>query len=195
VILHVGRLAPEKNVDALVAAYFAVKRACPRAVFVFVGDGPSRGDLAHRCRAAVFAGMRSGVDLATHYASGDVFLFPSTTETFGNVTAEAMASGLAVVAYDYAAARALIDNGVSGLLAPLDDAGELLRLACFLAQSPGEVDGMRVAARRAAELNSWDRVVEQLEAEFVEVVRDAEMADRSAPSRTPSVFPYPIDYR
>jgi Glycosyltransferase len=66
--------------------------------------------------------MRSGDDLAAHYASADVFLFPSLTETFGNVTTEAMASGLAVVAYQYAAAEALLRQGVNGMLAPYDDA-------------------------------------------------------------------------
>ncbi len=68
-----------------------------------------------------FAGMRSGEDLAAHYASADMFVFPSLSETFGNVTMEALASGLAVVAFDYAAAREHIVHGHNGLVAQRDD--------------------------------------------------------------------------
>lgn len=195
VVLHVGRLAPEKNPDVLVAAYRAVKRSDPRTVVVFVGDGPARADLAERCRGAVFAGMRSGVDLAAHYASGDVFLFPSTTETFGNVTAEAMASGLAVVAYDYAAANALIENGVSGLLAPLNDASELVHLACALTRRPEQIARLGSAARKVAESNSWERVVQRLESVFLDVIRDAASSRQEPPRVAPGEILYPIDYR
>ena len=117
VVLHVGRLAPEKNLPTLLAAFEQMRRREPRARLVLVGTGPGEAGLRARCPDAVFAGMRSGTDLATHYASGDIFLFPSITETYGNVTPEAMASGLAVVAYDYAAAAAHIVHGASGLLA------------------------------------------------------------------------------
>ncbi|MDP1109302.1 glycosyltransferase, partial [Klebsiella pneumoniae] len=75
---------------------------------VFVGDGPMRAELAARAPDAVFAGQRSGDDLAAHYAGLDLFLFASLTETFGNVTTEAMASGCAVVAFESAAAGELI---------------------------------------------------------------------------------------
>ena len=86
--------------------------------FVLVGDGPLGAALRRDHPDLVFAGFRTGDDLAAHYASADVFLFPSETETFGNVTLEAMASGLAVIAYDYAAARVHIENGTSGLAIP-----------------------------------------------------------------------------
>ncbi len=104
VLLHVGRLAAEKNLPAVLAAYEKVGPA----KLVLVGDGPMRRELQARYPGVAFAGTRSGEDLAAHYASGDVFLFPSLTETWGNVTLEAMASGLAVVAFDYAAAAEVV---------------------------------------------------------------------------------------
>ncbi|MBW8758784.1 MAG: glycosyltransferase family 1 protein [Burkholderiales bacterium] len=111
VVTCVGRLAPEKNLATLVTAFDAIRRQQPRAKLVLVGDGPMRKELQARCPHAVFAGQRLGEDLAAHYASADLFLFPSITETFGNVTTEAMASGLAVVAFDYAAAQRVIRDG------------------------------------------------------------------------------------
>ena len=117
VLGYVGRLAPEKNLGVALAAYEAVKATHPRARLVFVGDGPMRAELAARAPDAVFAGQRSGDDLADHYAGLDLFLFPSLTETFGNVTTEAMASGCVVVAFESAAAGELIRSGVNGWLA------------------------------------------------------------------------------
>ena len=104
VALVVGRLAPEKNVPLAVRAYRAMAEVRPGTRLVLVGDGPERARLQAALPEAVFTGMLRGDALAAHYASADVFLFPSLTETFGNVTLEAMASGLAVVAYDDAAA-------------------------------------------------------------------------------------------
>jgi glycosyltransferase involved in cell wall biosynthesis len=88
---------------------------------VLVGDGPEGSALRKRYPDFHFAGLRRGEDLAAHYASGDVFLFPSVTETFGNVVTEALGSGLVVVTYDYAAGREHIRSGVNGVLARFDD--------------------------------------------------------------------------
>jgi glycosyltransferase involved in cell wall biosynthesis len=118
VALHVGRVAPEKNIPLAVQAYQAMQRAWARTRFVAVGDGPLRAALQAACPDLLFCGARTGEALAAHYASADVLLLPSETETFGNVTLEAMASGLAVVAYDYAAARVHIRSGESGVLVP-----------------------------------------------------------------------------
>jgi len=163
VILHIGRLAPEKNLEPVVNAFEQIRRIEPRAKLVFVGDGPARAGLHARCPDAVFAGMRTGEDLAEHYAAGDVFLFPSLTETFGNVTVEAMASGLAVVAYDYAAAAEYIEHARNGVLAPYDDPAEFVRLATALVEDRRRIRELGGQARLTAERLAWSRVVEQFE--------------------------------
>ena len=95
--------------------------------FVLVGDGPERTAIEKAHPELIFAGMQRGEDLARYYASGDTFLFPSTTETFGNVVTEAMASGLAVLGYNYAAPGKYILNGENGWLAPFDDSEAFFR--------------------------------------------------------------------
>jgi glycosyltransferase involved in cell wall biosynthesis len=163
VALYVGRLAPEKNLGLFIEAALATRAVDPSLRVVLVGDGPQSAELRARHPDFVFAGMRTGGDLAEHYASADVFLFPSVTETFGNVTLEAMASGLAVVAYDYAAARQYLRDDVSGLLAPLDDPTAFVRAAARLAGDPELRSRLRSRARRVAEAASWRRAFDDLE--------------------------------
>src|ERR1041384_4122383 len=91
--------------------------------------------------------MRLKEDLAVHYASGDLFLFPSLTETYGNVTLEAMASGLAVIAFDYAAAGELIESGVNGVAVPLGDGAGFVSRAAALAAEPARLGEMGERAR------------------------------------------------
>jgi glycosyltransferase involved in cell wall biosynthesis len=193
VVLHVGRLAAEKNLAALVDAYDALQAQRPGTAFVLVGDGPARAELERRCPRAIFAGMRSGDDLAEHYASGDIFVFPSTTETFGNVTTEAMASGLAVVAYDYAAAAQLIEPGISGLLVPLDRTEAFVRSVVTLAGDAAAVRRMGAQARTVAENNSWGRVVEELESSFLEVLAKPEVPLARRVARPPAALPRAVD--
>ena len=166
VVLYVGRLAPEKNLATLVAAFAAVRATASHARLVLVGDGPSREQLAAQLPDAVFAGTRSADDLATHYASADLFLFPSMTETFGNVTPEAMASGLPVVAYAHAAAGLLIRSGENGLLAPLADKPMFLHQAVVAARDRQLAAELGRAARRTASELGWDRIVGQVEAAY-----------------------------
>jgi len=166
VVLHVGRLAPEKNLGMLAHAYEAMRAAHPDLRLLLVGDGPSARELRARCPDAIFAGMRHGDDLAAHYASADAFVFPSLTETYGNVVPEAMASGLPVLAYDCAAASRLIVHGHNGLLAPTGDAGAFGRLALRLAGEPADGRALGARARATAETLDWDRIVAQVEATF-----------------------------
>jgi glycosyltransferase involved in cell wall biosynthesis len=114
----------------------------------------------------LFAGLRSGEDLATHYASADVFLFPSQTETFGNVVTEAMASGLAVVAYNRAAAAQLIRHGHNGLLVHSGDAAAFCSVSCRLAGNRDWASAMGAASRQSAQGLGWAGVVEAVEAEY-----------------------------
>jgi glycosyltransferase involved in cell wall biosynthesis len=110
-----------------------------------------------------FAGTRLGEDLAAHYASADLFVFPSLSETFGNVTMEALASGLAVVAFDYAAAREHIIHGHNGLVARCEDETAFRNYTLRLASSPHEVQKLRQRARQTAERLSWGKAFDDLE--------------------------------
>ncbi len=163
VVLSVGRLAREKNLEALGEAFIAMRGARPDTRLVVVGDGPARPALAERVPDAIFAGTRSGEDLAAHYASADAFLFPSMTETFGNVTLEAMASGLPVLAYDHAAAGQLIRRDENGLLARLGCEEEFVRQAVRLATARALSARIGRRARQTAREFGWERIVSQVE--------------------------------
>ncbi|MCB1887734.1 MAG: glycosyltransferase family 1 protein [Rhodocyclaceae bacterium] len=176
-VISVGRLAPEKNLPATLRLFDAIRRRVPTARLVLVGDGPSRAALELQRHDVVFAGMRHGEDLASHYASGDLFLFPSRTETFGNVTLEAMASGLPVVAYDYAGAAELIRDGVSGLLAPFDDEARLRDRALEAATTRADAEAIGRAARKVAEAHDWDRINDAFAAALAAVARPRPVAE------------------
>ena len=163
VLVHVGHIAAEKNMSTVLAAYAAARAQSPHARLVLVGDGPARTEVQVRCPDAILTGMRRGEDLAAHYASADIFLFPSLTETYGNVTLEALASGLAVVAYGYAAAAEIIRHEENGLLAPKGDARAFSALA---AAAVADFDYAKSIGRRARERAlklDWDVVVRHLE--------------------------------
>ena len=170
VVLCVGRLAAEKNLGTLVLAFEALRAVDPSARLVLVGDGPERASLEQRCPGAVFAGLRRGEDLAAHYASADLFLFPSITETFGNVVPEAMASGLPVVGFDYAAAHELVRHGDNGLLVPFADQQAFCQAAQRLAGQPGWTRAMGAQARVTACRQDWGRIVEQIESVYAAAI-------------------------
>ena len=173
VVLCVGRLAPEKNLDTLLAAFDAMRRHDGTMRLVLVGDGPQRDSLRQRCPGAVFAGVRRGEDLAAHYASADLFVFPSVTETFGNVVPEAMASGLALLGYDYAAARQLVQHGDNGLLARYEKEADFLAGAVRLATDPAAARAMGLKARATASRLDWGRIVDAVEAEYLGAMEGA----------------------
>jgi len=173
----VGRLAPEKNLDTLMTAFEAIERGNARARLLVVGDGPLRAELQARCPGAVFAGQRVGDDLAAHFASADLFLFPSLTETFGNVTTEAMASGLPVVAFDYAAAAQLIRSGDNGVLVPFADVPAFVRSAVELAGDRARRLALGAQARRSACELGWDSIVARFESVLGTVIGQVEPVD------------------
>ncbi|MFN3304412.1 MAG: glycosyltransferase family 4 protein [Roseateles sp.] len=174
VLGYVGRLAPEKNLGVVLAAYEAVKARQPRARLVFVGDGPQRAELAARVPDAHFAGQRGGDDLAAHYAGLDLFLFPSLTETFGNVTTEAMASGCAVIAFDSAAAGELIRSGENGWLAGAGSEAEFVAAACIAAQDAAARSAVAEAARATARRLDWADITMRFEAVLERAITRAE---------------------
>jgi glycosyltransferase involved in cell wall biosynthesis len=120
-VIYVGRIAAEKNLDLAVHTFRTLQKHRPDARYVFVGDGPARAALARDNPDFLFCGVQRDVDLARHFASGDLFLFPSLTETFGNVILEALASGVPTVAFDCGAARAHVGSHCGRNVARADE--------------------------------------------------------------------------
>ncbi|WJN58324.1 glycosyltransferase family 1 protein [Pseudomonas sp. SO81] len=164
-VVHVGRLAAEKNLQLLVRAFRALQRGLPqrRLRLVLVGDGPLRAPLQEQLPDALFCGVQRGEALAAHYASGDLFLFPSLSETFGNVVLEALASGLAVVAFDQAAAAQHIRHGHNGALAIPGDEQAFIEAARWLLEDGEIFRRVRLNARQHAGKQGWPAIVEQFE--------------------------------
>jgi glycosyltransferase involved in cell wall biosynthesis len=159
VAIYVGRLASEKNLDLVIKAYDRMRTTLPSLRLVLVGDGPARQYLESARRDIHFAGMQEGVNLAAHYASADCFLFGSTTETFGNVVTEAMASGIPVLAYDYAAPAKFIEHQRNGFLAPFGDSTAFLDAALDLARFHHKWNEMGSSARAVMLPHSWSSIV------------------------------------
>lgn len=188
VLMHVGRVAPEKDLDRVVEAFRAVRARRPRARLVFVGDGPSRARLERAYPDITFAGVQRGEDLASHYASADLFVFASLSETFGNVVTEAMASGLPILAFDHAAVHEHVVDRVHGRRVPVtgDRAGDtaaFVQAAVELAEGfraqPRRREAMGEQARARAEELDWGAVVTRLE-QYVEELLET----RGAPAAT-----------
>lgn len=171
VALYVGRIAAEKNIGLALDAFDAITGANAHARCVLVGDGPELTRLRRSRPRYVFTGAKVGEELAQHYASADCFLFPSLTETFGNVVPEAMASGLPVVAFDYAAAHEHIDSGRNGVLVPLAQHTAFIDATVAAASDRDRLQGMGAQARKTAETLSWDRVIGGVEQRLREVIR------------------------
>lgn len=180
--IHVGRIAAEKNLDLAVRAYRRLQQDMARSNrppprFVWVGDGPARARLQRDNPDFVFCGIQRGEALARHFASGDVFLFPSHSETFGNVTLEAMACGVPTVAFDYGAAREHLRDGLHGAaIADGDDAG-FIAAAARIGGDGRQRAAMALAGREAIAGLRPQQVAE----DFDDLLQGLVDATRSAP--------------
>jgi UDP-2,3-diacylglucosamine pyrophosphatase LpxH/glycosyltransferase involved in cell wall biosynthesis len=162
VALVVGRVAAEKNLDLAMQAFHRLVVQQPELRCVVVGDGPLREKLSQEHPQVHFSGVKTGEELARHYASADFLLFPSETETFGNVLLEGMASGLVAVSYDYAAAARHVTHAENAYKAAKGDADEFVALAGE-AMRVHRDDLMRIRARETAEALGWDSIIGSFE--------------------------------
>ncbi|MEY2659770.1 MAG: hypothetical protein RLZZ123_942 [Pseudomonadota bacterium] len=162
VLICVSRLAAEKNLELLFGTWRHMLGKGARAKLVLVGDGPLREQWQREHPDVIFAGFQTGEQLSAHYASADLFVFPSQTETFGNVTLEAMASGLAVLAYRCAAAGELIESGVEGVLVD-GSAATFMESGWQMSLSVEALRLMGAKGRERALRCSWPQVVAQTE--------------------------------
>jgi glycosyltransferase involved in cell wall biosynthesis len=158
-VIHVGRIAAEKNLELAIRAYRRIQQDRSDARFVWIGDGPERARLQHHHPDFIFCGMQRGESLSRHVASGDMFVFPSRSETFGNVTLEALASGVPTVAFDYGAAREYLRDGRDGA-----------------AVRDGDDDGFVAAATRIGLDNTIRRAMAHACRETVSALRPEQVA-------------------
>lgn len=161
VLLYVGRIAAEKNLQLVVRTYEALKNQDERIRLVLVGDGPELEGIRQRHPDVISAGIQRGEELSAHFASGDIFLFPSLTDTFGNVVTEALASGLGLVSFDYAAAHEHTHHETSAMLAEFGNEQAFIRAALSLTERPNLLKNLRQNARLTACDISWDSIIDE----------------------------------
>jgi glycosyltransferase involved in cell wall biosynthesis/predicted metal-dependent phosphoesterase TrpH len=182
-VLYAGRLTREKGVDLLAESFLRAHEADPRLHLLLAGGGPEEAELrAQLGEHATFLGWLEGEELARAYASSDIFLFCSTTDTYGQVVLEAGASGVPVVAVAEGGPASLIENRHTGMLCRPDAdhiAGTVLRLAA----SPLQRRHLGASAVRAARARSWQAALEQLAAGYRRVLGVSGGAVRQAPAR------------
>lgn len=190
ILLHVGRLAVEKDVETLIAALRLTHAALGSAVVICVaGDGPEAARVRGELPFARHLGFLDRETLADLYADADLFLFPSPTETCGLVAVEAMASGLPVIASDRGGARESVRDGLTGRVVAAGDAEGFARAASELVRDPARRRAMGERARAAGLEHDWERELEALVERYAGVLgRDPGPARAPGPgSRAPGV--------
>ena len=169
VVAYVGRVAPEKQIPLAIDAMRSVIERHPRVRLAVAGDGPALADCRARApKRSWFAGPLTGEALSSFYASADCFVFPSTTETFGNVVLEAMASGLPVIAPDIGATLELANRDTAELFS----AGNVESLATALERvivDAARREALRTEGLRVAQARTWDAIWDGLFREYLEV--------------------------
>jgi glycosyltransferase involved in cell wall biosynthesis len=182
-VLYAGRLTREKGLDLLAESFLRARAADPRLHLLLAGGGPEEAELRGRLgEYATFLGWLEGEELARAYASADVFLFCSTTDTYGQVVLEAGASGVPVVAVAEGGPASLVENRHTGMLCR-PDADHIAGTVLQLAASPLLRRHLGSSAVRAAGARSWQRALEQLAEGYRRVLGSARPAAGQAPAR------------
>ena len=169
-LLFAGRLVWEKDLKILAETYKMINSERNDTAFVIAGEGPIRNELEQLMPEAVFLGYQNGIDLSTTYASSDIFVFPSTTETFGNVTVEAMASGIPSVCAKEGGAYGIIQDNITGLLAEPRDAKDLAKKINYLLDNPKVRFSMSQKALEFSKEQTWENIFKQLYESYHEVI-------------------------
>jgi glycosyltransferase involved in cell wall biosynthesis len=175
ILLFFGRLVQEKGLDTFAATVEALERRGHNIRPMVIGEGPARAWLEERLKRAVFTGHIDGQRLGTAVASADILINPSVTEAFGNVVLEAMASGLPVVSADAPSARALIEDGRSGLLCKTQQPAAYAEAAAQLIEAPDRRRAIGEAARGASAAYSWDAASAAAEAAYRETLAASDL--------------------
>jgi len=182
-VLYAGRLTREKGVDLLAESFLRAREADPRLHLLLAGGGPEEAELRSRLgEHATFLGWLEGEDLARAYASADLFLFCSTTDTYGQVVLEAGASGLPVVAVAEGGPASLVENRHTGMLCR-PDADHVAGTVLQLAASPLLRRHLGASAARAVRERSWERALEQLAGGYRRALNAVPTAAGQAPAR------------
>ncbi|WP_341356550.1 glycosyltransferase family 1 protein [Rossellomorea sp. y25] len=172
ILLYVGRLAPEKDLDTLEKTIQHLPQKLKDQVqWVIVGDGPMKNELMEKTKLedVVFTGYVTGDELAEVYASSDLFVFPSASETFGNVVLEALASGLPAVVADKGGVTNIVDHDQTGRIAEAHQYPSFIHHIEEILQEDRLPD-MKRKALQIAEEQSWDTIFDQLIVEFREII-------------------------
>ncbi|MEM9013633.1 MAG: glycosyltransferase family 1 protein [Pseudomonadota bacterium] len=178
-ILFVGRLVLEKGIDMFADAFSVARNAAPNIRALIVGEGPEKKTFQEKLPDAFFTGYQAGADLARAYASADVFFNPSITETFGNVTLEAMASGLPSICAEAAGSKTLIDHDRTGLLVAPNVESFAAGVA-ELANNEERRERFGEAARTESEAFSWDSVLSDLVDQYYEALATHRLSSNTA---------------
>ncbi len=193
VISFVSRLVLEKGLPLLPRIQKALEQRGCTARWLIVGDGPARQDLEAELSGACFTGFLEGSELATAYASSDLFVFPSDTETFGNVTLEAMASGVPTVCADAVGSRDLVNDGTTGFLCPPADVHAFANALATLIVQPDKRTAMGHAAHNRAQSYTWTTLLKRMDTYYDNVLsgeRD-ESANAAPQTASPSAVSHP----
>ena len=192
-VLYVGRLAPEKNLGFLLRELRPLLASRTDVELVLVGDGPSRQELARQAGDSVrFLGELHGETLATAYASADLFVFPSTTDTFGNVVLEAQACGLPVVVTSEGGPRELVMPGLTGLVVDIAREGAFAASVARLLDDPELRRAMGRRAQVHARSHTWNSVLDQLwYGQDVRPIEPGPVSSRLAAGRVDAGMPRP----
>ncbi|TDF98025.1 glycosyltransferase family 4 protein [Paenibacillus piri] len=181
ILLYVGRIAPEKDLDLMPD----IMRSLPESLrdhvhWIFAGDGPLLKHLQETAPPnATFTGYMKGEALAELYASADLFVFPSSTETFGNVVLESLASGTPAIGAASGGVQEIIQHGRTGMLCPTRDTAAFVHSIASLLEQPGTLRDYGLAGRAYALTQSWEAIFDNLLLQYEQILHS--VASRGKP--------------